>query len=90
MGGEGVEALAGVLSSSKKEQEVQRDPPVPRIMTAQQGVDTWDLEQGMEKISISTQTGTEKVGTEERGLLLVEAGSGNMKGRRDDIPGGWE
>ena len=80
--GEGIEALARVSSSSKKEQEVQTDSPASHVMTVQQGVDTRDLERGIAKVSVSTQTGTEKAGTEERGRPLVEAGNVDIKWER--------
>ena len=51
-----------------------------------QGVDTWDLVLGMRGLSVATQTDWEKAGGIQRSV--VEAGIGDIKATRDEIPGG--
>ena len=52
-----------------------------------QGVDTRDLIQDMKGLSISGASGGVLAG---KGRELIEAGAGDIKGRREEIPGGWE
>ena len=52
-----------------------------------QGVDTRDLVLGMKGLNVAVQTGEDLAGKGER---LVEAGVGDIRGRWNDIPGGWE
>ena len=85
-----IEALARVSSSLKKEQEAQTDPLASPVATVQRGVDTREVERGFAKVTIAIQTEGEMAGNEERGRTIVEAGTGDIKGARDDIPGGWE
>ena len=85
-----IEALAGVSSSPRKEQETQTETTTPCVMVRHQGIDTRELERGMTRLSVATQTRSEKVGTEEKGRPLVEAGNGDIKREQDDIPVGWE
>ena len=77
--GERVEALTGVSSSLKKKQEVQTDPPTPPVK----------IERELSKMTVTTQTGSELAGTEERGRSVVEAGMGDIKGEVGVIPEGW-
>ena len=53
-----------------------------------QGVDTWDLTLVKRGLNIAIQTDWERVGKDQR--PVVEAGVGDIKGARDEIPGGWE
>ena len=79
-----------MLSSLRKEQEAQTDPPTPPVKTIQRGVDTCELERELSKMTVATQTGSELAGREERGRSVVEEGMGDIKGEVDVIPGGWE
>ena len=54
------------------------------------GVDTHELEWGLPKVTVATQTEREMAGREERGRAIMEAGIGEIKGGVDVIPGGWE
>ena len=88
--GETIEVLAGVSSSVKREKETQTAPTTSRVAFRHQGVDTGDLEQGIKKMSVATQTRTEKAGTRVDERLLAEAGHGELGEEKDKIPGGWE
>ena len=55
--------LAGVSSSFKREKETQTESTATCVVVRHQGIDTCDLEQGLKRLSVATQTGVEKVGT---------------------------
>ena len=88
--GEAIEVLTGVLSSFKKEKETQTETTTPCVAVRHQGIDTHELEWGLRRLLVATQTRLEKVGTRVKEQPLVEAGHGDIKGDRDNILGGWE
>ena len=62
----------------------------PCVVVRHQGIDTRELERGLVRLLVATQTGIEKAGTREREKPLIEAGHGDIKGEQDTILGGWE
>ena len=74
----------------EREKETQTAPTISRVTFRHQGVDTGDLEKGIEKMSVATQTRTEKAGTQVDERPLVEAGHGELGEEKDKIPRGWE
>ena len=76
--GESIEALTRVSSSLKIKQEAQTNLPAPPIETKQWGVDTWELEWELLKMTVVTQTENDRGHTSrKRGKWEVHCGGGN-------------
>ena len=85
-----INVLAGVSSSVKRERETQKASLTSRVAVRHQGVDTGDLKQGIQRMSVATQTQLEKAGIGGERRPLREVGHGEVEQERDKIPGGWE
>ena len=77
--GEAIEALTRVSSSFNREKETQTESTATCVVVRHQGIDICDLEQGVRRLSVATQTGIEKVGTWMGEQPLVEVGHGDIK-----------